>query len=127
MTLSVISPPSIDALRKAHSITSSAMASMPDGMVRPSDLAVLRLMTNSNLSEEHRKLGWLLALKDATDINTSLSIGVRKIDAVADQAAGCGILAKLVYHRHGMLRGERYSWSRRASKNGSAVTDSAKR
>ena len=49
-TLSVISPPSIDALRKAHSITSSAMASMPDGMVRPSALAVLRLMTNSNLS-----------------------------------------------------------------------------
>src|SRR5262249_1458313 len=32
-----------------HSITSSAMASTPGGMVRPSVLAVLRLMTNSNL------------------------------------------------------------------------------
>src|SRR5262249_23956726 len=31
-----------------HSITSSAMASTPGGMVRPSVLAVLRLITNSN-------------------------------------------------------------------------------
>jgi hypothetical protein len=32
-----------------YSITSSAMASTPGGIVRPSVLAVLRLMTNSNL------------------------------------------------------------------------------
>src|SRR5262245_32310370 len=32
----------------AHSITSSAMASTPEGIVRPSVLAVLRLITNSN-------------------------------------------------------------------------------
>src|SRR6516164_4975281 len=32
-----------------HSITSSAMASTPGGMVRPRVLAVLRLMTSSNL------------------------------------------------------------------------------
>ena len=32
-----------------HSITSSAIASTPGGMVRPSALAVLRLMTNWNL------------------------------------------------------------------------------
>src|SRR5262249_57949328 len=32
-----------------HSITSSAVASSVGGMVRPSALAVLRLMTNSNL------------------------------------------------------------------------------
>ena len=32
-----------------HSITSSAIASTPGGIVRPSALAVLRLMTNSNL------------------------------------------------------------------------------
>src|SRR5262245_53276229 len=31
-----------------HSITSSAMASTPGGMVRPSALAVLRLITSSN-------------------------------------------------------------------------------
>src|SRR5262249_42273090 len=33
-----------------HSITSSAMTSTPGGIVRPSTLAVLRLMTNSSLS-----------------------------------------------------------------------------
>src|SRR5215475_10572678 len=38
-----------DELAPFHSITSSAMASTPGGMVRPSVLAVLRLMTNSNL------------------------------------------------------------------------------
>src|SRR5262249_52032840 len=32
-----------------HSITSSAIASTPGGMARPSSLAVLRLMTNSSL------------------------------------------------------------------------------
>src|SRR3981081_554738 len=34
---------------RTHSITSSAMASTPGGNVRPSVLAVLRLITNSNL------------------------------------------------------------------------------
>src|SRR5262245_46607704 len=32
-----------------HSITSSAMASSPGGKLRPNTLAVLRLITNSNL------------------------------------------------------------------------------
>jgi hypothetical protein len=36
-------------LAAPHSITSSAMASSPGGIVRPSALAVLRLITNSNL------------------------------------------------------------------------------
>jgi hypothetical protein len=39
----------IDAARKVYSITSSAILSSDGGTVRPSDLAVLRLMTNSNL------------------------------------------------------------------------------
>src|SRR5262249_43513422 len=38
-----------DELAPLHSITSSAMASMPGGIVRPSILAVLRLITSSNL------------------------------------------------------------------------------
>src|SRR5262249_35129700 len=36
-------------LAPSHSITSSAMASTPGGIVRPSALAVLRLMISSNL------------------------------------------------------------------------------
>ncbi len=35
--------------RRDHSITSSAMASSPGGKLRPNALAVLRLITNSNL------------------------------------------------------------------------------
>src|SRR5262249_17844666 len=38
-----------DELASSHSITSSAMARTPGAMVRPRGLAVLRLMTNSNL------------------------------------------------------------------------------
>ena len=38
-----------DELAASHSITSSARASSVGGMVRPSALAVLRLMTSSNL------------------------------------------------------------------------------
>jgi hypothetical protein len=49
MTHSVISGPSVTAVRKAYSITSSAATSRVCGTVNPSALAVLRLMTSSNL------------------------------------------------------------------------------
>jgi hypothetical protein len=49
MTHSVISRPSIAALRKVYSITSLASARRFDGMLRPSAFAVVRLMTSSNL------------------------------------------------------------------------------
>src|SRR5262245_48076595 len=38
-----------DEVAPSHSITSSAMASSPGGKLRPNALAVLRLITNSNL------------------------------------------------------------------------------
>src|SRR5262249_58439455 len=38
-----------DELAARHSITSSAMARSPGGKLRPNALAVLRLITNSNL------------------------------------------------------------------------------
>src|SRR5262249_38685544 len=41
-----------DEVAAVHSITSSAMASTPGGTVRPSVLAVFKLITNSNL------VGW---------------------------------------------------------------------
>ena len=44
VTHHVASPPPVDALRKVHPITSSAIASTPDGMVRLSVLAVLKLI-----------------------------------------------------------------------------------
>jgi len=48
LTHNVTSPPSNDAVRKVHSITSSAVASSADGMASPSAFAVLRLMARSN-------------------------------------------------------------------------------
>src|SRR5262245_26150572 len=42
-------PPALRASEAFHSITSSAMASSPGGKLRPNALAVLRLITNSNL------------------------------------------------------------------------------
>jgi hypothetical protein len=39
----------LEATLANQSITSSAMASTPDGIARPSVFATLRLMTNSNL------------------------------------------------------------------------------
>jgi hypothetical protein len=49
MTHNVISLSTTAALRKAYSITSSAVASSLSGTARPSVFAVLRLITSSNL------------------------------------------------------------------------------
>jgi hypothetical protein len=49
LTHHVILRPPITALRKVYSITSSARASSVGGILRPSALAVLRLITSSNL------------------------------------------------------------------------------
>ena len=62
-------PSSVMNSRRSHSITSSARASSVGGTSRPSALAVLRLMTSSNLVGcLHRQVGRLLALEDAIDI-----------------------------------------------------------
>src|SRR5262245_41401676 len=42
-------PEQVQQTEQAYSITSSAMASSPGGKLRPNALAVLRLITNSNL------------------------------------------------------------------------------
>ena len=54
----VISLPSIDALRKAYSISSSAVICMIMGTVRRSAFAVLRLITSSIL------VGWITGKSD---------------------------------------------------------------
>ena len=78
-----------DELAPLHSITSSARASSVGGTSRPSALAVLRLMTSSNLVGcMHRQVGRLLALEDAADIDAGLTIAVGDAGSVAHQAAG---------------------------------------
>jgi hypothetical protein len=54
---------------RTHLITSSQMASSGAGLVMPSALAVLSLMTRLLLGRRlHRQVGWLLAFEDAIEI-----------------------------------------------------------
>src|SRR5262245_13123593 len=55
----------------------------------------------------HRQFAWLFALQDSTDIDTSLSIGIRDAGAVGHKPAGKGILTKFIDCRYGMIRRER--------------------
>ena len=58
---------------RTHSITSSARASSIGGTSRPSALAVLRLITSSNLRRLlNRQVGGLFALEDAIDVDAAL-------------------------------------------------------
>ena len=71
-----------------YSITSSARASSVGGTVRPSALAVLRLIDQLVLRRRlHRKVGRLLALEDAIDVAGRAPVRVDEIGPVGDQAA----------------------------------------
>ena len=79
---------------RTHSITSSARASSDGGTSRPSALAVLRLITSSNLVGcMHRQVGRLLALEDATGIDAGLLVDIEDAGSLANQAAGHDRLA----------------------------------
>src|SRR5262249_21708246 len=70
-----------DELAPSHSMTSSAIESGPGGMVSPSDLAVLRLMTKSNL----------------VGCNTGMSSGVWPLRRRPTKTPACGYgLARLI-------------------------------
>jgi hypothetical protein len=66
-------------------------------MVSPSALAVLMLMTKSNLvgCSTGNSLGFS-PLRDAADVNASLLVRVSEADPVAHQAARCGEFANLI-------------------------------
>ena len=69
-----------------HSITSSASASSLSGIWRPSALAVLRLITNSNLVAciTGRSAG-LAPFNPSNILNAELAVGVDEVGAVAHQ------------------------------------------
>jgi hypothetical protein len=71
-----------------HSITSSASASSVGGISRPSAFAVLRLMTSMYLvGELDRKVGRLLALKNAVDVTRREPILINQVGSVRNQPA----------------------------------------
>src|SRR5262249_50204964 len=61
------------ALHLRYSITSSARPSRSVGIVRPSDLAVLRLITSSIFVDLlHRQIGRAFTLENTADVDTGL-------------------------------------------------------
>ena len=69
-------------IRAIYSITSSARASSDGGTVRPSALAVLRLITSSYLvGRLYRQIGWLFAFENTINI-------VRRAPKMVDSISG---------------------------------------
>src|SRR5439155_4418206 len=52
----------------------------------------------------HRQIGWLGTLEDLPDVNADLTPCAGEARSIADQAARCGEIAKLVDRRNGMAR-----------------------
>src|SRR3954467_14958228 len=95
--------------QNAYSITSSALASSVEGMVSPSVLAVLTLMTSSNLIGLHdRQIRRFNAFDDLPGIDSDLAIHLAEIDAVAHQASGRDVFPKRIHSGHGMARRQRH-------------------
>jgi len=67
-------------------ITSSARASSDGGIVKPSALAVLRLMTSSNFVAVRWEIAGLGALEDLVDVDGGMAELVGVVRAIAGQA-----------------------------------------
>ena len=77
--------------RVHYSITSSARASSNGGTVRPSALAVFKLITSSTLTDLlDRQVGRCFAVENAGDIAAFQAVGSGQAVSVTDQAAGDG-------------------------------------
>src|SRR5713226_154921 len=82
----------------AYSITSSARASSDGSTSRPSALAVVRLMTSSNLVGcMTGQIRGLLAFEDTTDIDAGLAKLIDRVRRVAHQSSDLCI-ADLTIH-----------------------------
>ena len=94
--------------------------------MRPSALAVLRLMTSSTfVACCDRQVGRLLALENPAGVDAGLTVRVRKIAAVAHQAAGHGELAILEIAGTAWRTASAASCSLRLLKNASVPITSA--
>src|SRR5262245_28922331 len=88
-----------------HSNTSSAMASTPAGIERPSTLAIRRLIRNSNLVTcwTGRSAGFS-PLRNPPDIDAGLTVVFPIGDSVAHQAARHRVVAPFVDRRYRVSR-----------------------
>ena len=89
-------------------------------------MAVLRLITNSNLVGcIDRQVGGLLALENPAGVDAGLAICVGNARSVAHQAAGFGRLTQGIDRRHPMVRRQRNELYARLLNNGPGPTTSA--
>src|SRR3954447_15946483 len=109
--------------QNAYSITSSALASSVEGMVSPSVLAVLTLMTSSNLIGLHdRQIRRFNAFDDLPGIDSDLAIHLAEINAVAHQASSRDVFPKRIHGGYAVARRQRVAllgrrWDMQAREN----------
>ena len=92
--------------KASYSITSSASGKQHlRRCLRPSALAVLRLIANSSLvGSVDRQIGGLRAIENPPNINSKLAVDISEVDAITHQAAGRSMFPKLVHRRHSKAR-----------------------
>src|SRR5262249_38068952 len=100
-SLSILTEPR-DELAPSYSITSSASASILSGSWRPSVLAVLALITRSNLD---RQVSRLLTLENPSDINAGPAIRVWQAWSLAHQSTPPDIFTQVGDHGHRVFCG----------------------
>src|SRR5262245_66681328 len=96
-----------DEFPPPHSITSSASESTSGGMESPSALAVLRLITSSNLVDVStgRSAGFA-PLRILRGVDAALAIRLGDAHAIAQESARNSVFAKVVDCGQSLLCGE---------------------
>ncbi|MEI9923222.1 MAG: hypothetical protein WDN50_06515 [Bradyrhizobium sp.] len=96
---------SFTRLDGGYSITSSAIASTPGGMIRPRGCGGLEVYHEFEFRGLHdRKLGRLFTPEYSADIDTGLTIGLSQAGAITDQTACSREFAELEHCRQGVMR-----------------------
>src|SRR5215470_1956334 len=91
-----------------HSITSSARASSEGGTSKPSALGGLKVDDKLNFCGlNHRQVGRLFSLKDATNIDADLTERIVNIGPIAHEASSWGEPAESGDSWHGVARRQR--------------------
>jgi len=94
-----------------YSITSSARASSVGGMVRPSALAVLRLITSSYLVGACTgKSAGFSPSEDTIDVSRRTPVLIEEIRTIGDQATGGDEVAFIIDRRKFVPRRHRNNW-----------------
>jgi hypothetical protein len=104
-------PDEVQCSKTIYSITSSAVVSNDCGIVRPNVLAVLRLITNSNLVGNCTGVARLLAFQDPVHEGCRLPVIVCHIIAVGHETTGLGEVTDAIDGRKWVLFYQRHDFA----------------